>query len=78
MVKHPERKTITGRILAVQEYRFRLAADDGRALLFTMNRFANIDLDQLCQMQKDSAHIKVEYEGEPDLESSTAHHIWQI
>ncbi len=67
-------KTVTGRILLVQEGRFRLIAD-GRGFLLTLAHDANIEASELCRLHEENARVVVEYEGEPNLESGIARRV---
>ncbi len=68
----PTQMTIDGRIIAVQEGRFRLLTRDGRGFLFTLSRRANIDTLTLGQWHARDLPVRVTYSGEPGLESCVA------
>ena len=69
------RKQITGRIIAVQEQRFRLITDDGRGFLFTVAGHGDIDLTELQYLQNSATRVRVDYVGEPNVISGVAHSI---
>jgi hypothetical protein len=61
---------VRGRVIQVQEQRFRLALDDGPAYLLTLAHDARADLEHLLRTGQ---RVVVEYEGEPGLSSGVAH-----
>ncbi len=65
----------TGRIVSVQEERFRLMTDDGETLLLTLARFSHVSPHDLHRWQETSARLAVTYEGSPDLVSGVARSI---
>jgi hypothetical protein len=60
------RSTVLGVVTIAQEDRFRLHADDGRGLLFTLHRSANANADDLWRLVATGGRVRVEYEGIPD------------
>ncbi|MFZ0243652.1 MAG: hypothetical protein WAL90_18585 [Desulfobacterales bacterium] len=64
--------TATGRIISVQETRFRMVTADGRSFLFTLGHNAFAAEADLIDLRKARASVTVEYEGEPQLESGVA------
>lgn len=68
-------KTVAGRIIAIQEGRFRLLTSDGRGFLFTLAHNANIDTLTLSQWHERDLPVCVTYRGEPGLESCVARTI---
>ncbi len=62
----------TGHITIVQETRFRLVTDDGRGLLFTLDRGAPPGAAELCRLRDAGERVRVEYRGEPDLAGAVA------
>lgn len=66
---------VSGRIVAVQEQRFRLATDTGQVYLLTLDRHAPVDAPTLEVLRDKSAHVTVEFSGQPNLESGLAHAI---
>jgi hypothetical protein len=65
-------KTIEGRIIAIQEGRFRLLTVDGRGFLFTLAHNANIDTLTLLEWHERDRFVRVTYRGEPGLQSCVA------
>jgi hypothetical protein len=61
-----------GRVIQVQEQRFRLALDDGAAYLLTLAHDTVTDLPALLRSGR---RVVVEYEGEPGLSSGVAHRV---
>jgi hypothetical protein len=58
---------VTGRIIAVQESRFRLATQQGQVYLLTLAPTAPLDAAALQRLQQQRAQVSVEFEGEPNL-----------
>jgi hypothetical protein len=65
-------RTVEGRITVIQEERFRLAMDNGRSLLFTLGRDARLTIDQLDQLKRAGARVRVAFTGEPNEASGVA------
>ncbi len=61
---------VSGRILSVQEQRFRVRADDGRVLLLRLSHSA--DAEDLHTLQEQQVRVNVEYKGAPNLASGVA------
>jgi hypothetical protein len=61
-----------GRVIQVQEQRFRLVLDDGPAYLLTLAHDASVDLQHWLRTGQ---RVEVEYEGEPGLSSGVAHRL---
>ncbi len=73
LMKRPNgKRTVEGRILLIQEERFRILGDRGQSYLFTLGRRASPDITQLGDWQKGNVPVQVEYEGEPNLDSGVA------
>ncbi len=72
-----ESHIVTGRVIAVQEERLRLATDGGQNLLLTLRSDARLpaDLGDLLQSQ---AQVRVVYEGEPNMDSGIVKRIARI
>jgi hypothetical protein len=64
---------LIGRIVVVQESRFRLSTPAGRSFLFTLHRGADAEL--LRRYQRDKCPVLVEYSGEPGLASGVARSV---
>lgn len=71
-------RTIEGRIIAIQEGRFRLLTADGRGFLFTLAHNANIDTLTLLGWHERDLAVRVTYRGEPGLESCVARAIRRV
>ncbi len=69
-------QTATGRILAVQEERFRFMTDSGDTFLFTLGRFTHVGMSDLRQWHREGIRLRLEYTGEPNLASGTACRIF--
>jgi hypothetical protein len=69
------RRRTTGRIIAVQEQRFRLQTENGQGLLLTLAVNANIDSQDLHRLRAAQTWILVEYSGEPNLATGVAYLI---
>jgi hypothetical protein len=63
---------VRGRVIQVQEQRFRLVLDDGPAYLLTLAHDAVADLQGLLGS---GGQVVVEFEGEPGLSSGVAHAV---
>ena len=73
-----ERHITTGRIIAVQEQRFRLLTVHGQGLLLTLAHNAGAEMQTLRQMQTSGAWVEVEYSGAPNLASGVAHRVTSV
>ncbi|MEM5790232.1 MAG: hypothetical protein AAGU11_23175 [Syntrophobacteraceae bacterium] len=71
-------KTLTGRINLVQEERFRLLAESGRAYLLVLAHNSQVTVDDLLEWYRSGNWVRVEYEGEPNFESGIAHRAWPL
>jgi hypothetical protein len=67
--------SIAGRIVVVQESRFRLVTDDGRGYLFTLAKNANIDATELRRLRARDTPVRVSYVGRPGLDSCVARRV---
>jgi hypothetical protein len=65
-------KKIMGRILFVQEERFRIIDEKGRSYLFDLSHRSSIKDQELADWSRAKTWLIVEYEGEPELESGIA------
>ena len=61
---------LVGRIVVVQESRFRLSTPAGQSFLLTLHRGAYAEL--LRRYQRDKCQVRVDYSGEPGLDSGLA------
>ncbi len=66
-------KSIEGRIILVQEERFRMVDSDGRSFLFDLSHSAPATSEDLKRWSRAKAWLRVEYEGEPEMESGVVH-----
>ena len=66
---------VRGRLIQVQEQRFRLALDDGLTYLLTLAHNAPIEAADLQVLMRSGQHVMVEYEGQPGLTSGVAHGV---
>ncbi len=70
-----ETKTVAGRIIVVQEMRFRLVTEAGLGYLFTLARNANVDTTELRRLHARNTPVRVSYEGVPGLDSCVAKRV---
>ena len=75
MAGNPRRKKMIGRILLVQEERFRILSESGRSYLFGLAHNASVASEDIVHWHNINAHVIVEYEGEPNLEDGIAHSV---
>ena len=68
-------KRISGVITVIQERRFQLVGDDGPARLFMLAHDAPVDSPDLHPLQREQAHVVVEYEDAPDMIAGIAHDV---
>ncbi len=73
-----EAHTVSGRIAVVQEERFRLVTDSGQALLLTLAHNSWTSAADLCRWHENGEHVRIEYEGEPNLTSGVARAVRPI
>ncbi len=66
---------VKGRILVIQEERFRLLAERGQSLLFTLAHNASPDISEIERWRDADIPVVVEFEGEPNLESGVARSV---
>jgi hypothetical protein len=69
------KKRLHGRIVTVQENRFRLVRKTGQGYLFTLHHASRTNIEDLQRWQEDDTRLTVEYTGEPNIASGIAHHI---
>ena len=70
-----QQQEVRGRILLVQEERFRVWTADGRGPLLTLAHNANASAEDLHRLHKTQAEVLVEYTGDPNLASGVAHSV---
>ncbi len=68
-------RRIEGRIVVIQEDRFRLVRGRGQVFLFTLSHKASSSVDDLDLWHKQNRRVVVEYEGRSDFESAVAHSV---
>ncbi len=68
-------QTVKGRILIIQEERFRLLGEKGQCLLFTLAHNASPDISEIEKWRDADIPVLVEFEGEPNLESGVARSV---
>jgi hypothetical protein len=68
-------KNMAGRIIVVQENRFRLVGDNGRSYLFALHHAGDPQIEDLQRWQQDGTRLMVEYTGEPNIATGVAHSV---
>jgi hypothetical protein len=68
-------RLLTGRIVALQEQRFRLASDSGQVYLLTLGRHAPLDAETLADLHARGARVSVAFRGEPNLADGVAYMV---
>jgi len=71
---HREQR-VKGRVIMVQESRFRIVTSSGQAFLFGLSHAAGVDETDLLEFYRRNIPVIVDYRGEPGLETGTAHSI---
>lgn len=69
------RSRVVGRLIMVQESRFRLAAAGGQTLLLGLADDAGVDELGLLALYRRNIQVAVEFTGEPGLASGIAHSL---
>ncbi len=69
-----KKHVVTGRVIAAQEDRLRIALESGENLLLTLGRFTRLPAS-LLDLERSQARVQVTYTGEPNLTSGIIHHI---
>ncbi len=64
-----------GKVVVVQEGRFRLISDDGRAHLFLLTHDAPLEAQDLLDLARRQARVCVDYAGAPGLVARLARDI---
>ena len=64
-----------GRVIMVQESRFRIVTASGQAFLFGLSHAAGVDETDLLEFYRRNIPVIVDYRGEPGLETGMAHSI---
>jgi hypothetical protein len=68
---------VSGRIVAVQEQRFRLLTDSGQVYLLTLAANGQLDAPMLADFRKRQTHLVVHFTGEPNLTGAIVRDIRQ-
>ena len=69
------KRAVKGRILLIQEDRFRIVDDTGRGYLFALSHDALISERVLRLMHEAQVPVCVRYEGEPNVDSGIAYEV---
>jgi hypothetical protein len=64
-----------GRIIAVQEQRFKLLTAAGQVLLLTLERRAPLEASDLCRMRDERTPVQVDIQGEPNQKGGVARNV---
>jgi len=70
--------TIKGRIIAIQEERFRLLSAEGQGYLLTLSKHASTQPQDLERWRKGDTLVEVRYRGQPNLETGVAWSVWPV
>lgn len=66
------KRVLRGRLTLVQEERFRVVSEAGRAYLLVLAHDSAVSADDLREWYRSGSRVCVEYEGEPNLEDGVA------
>ncbi len=66
---------VTGRIVAVQEERFRLMTDEGQTLLLSLPRLSRVGPNDLKRWHASQQRVRAVYTGRPNLVSGVVRSI---
>jgi hypothetical protein len=77
-MKQQQMKILEGWINLVQEQRFRLVTETGRAYLLVLAYNSPVAADDLLEWYRFGSRVRVEYEGEPNFENGKAHRAWRL
>lgn len=69
------KKKVAGRVIVIQEERFKLKTDAGDVLLLRLSRSANVDPLELCGFHENDEHVEVEYVGDSNLTNAVARKV---
>jgi hypothetical protein len=72
---HFEKKKLIGRIILVQENRFRLVGDSGKGYLLMLSHKTTAAQKDLERWRDAGIQVVAEYEGDPSLASGIAHRV---
>lgn len=62
----------SGRVIVIQEERFKLKTDAGAVLLLRLSHGANVNSLDLCRFHETNAYVHVEYVGNSNLTNAVA------
>ena len=66
---------VVGRIIAVQEQRFRLLTDEGQVYLLTLAAAAGLEPSDLARLQTEERQLTIQFDGEPNLKGGVARKV---
>jgi hypothetical protein len=66
---------VVGRIIALQEQRFRLLTDAGQVYVLTLARGARLDAAALSALHAKHARVTVDFSGQPNLTGGVARKV---
>jgi hypothetical protein len=67
--------SVRGKLMAVQEGRFRLVTDDGRVMRFVLSHKASAEPQDLPPLAAGAARVQVSYSESPHLIADVAHRV---
>jgi hypothetical protein len=67
--------TIKGKIIAIQEERFRLMSSEGRGYIMTLAKHTSTGVRDLAYWRETGALVEVAYSGQPHLDTGVA---WDV
>jgi hypothetical protein len=68
-------KTMTGFITVTQEGRFRMEPENGQPMLFVLSSSANIEPQDLGELQRAQSRLTVRYEDSSNLIAGIVHDV---
>ena len=74
-MKSGNSKRLRGRIILVQEDRFRAVGPSGRGYLFTLSHRARAAHADLARWHAADAEVLIDFQGEPNLASGVAYRV---
>lgn len=69
------RKSVRGRIITVQEGRFRMKSTEGRSFLLTLAHDASAGIEDLENWRLNDTEVQVWFDGLSNMENGTASRI---
>ena len=69
------RKTVKGRIILLQEERFRMKDRQGRSFLLDLSHSLALSAEELSAWIREGSELVVTYEGEPETDTGIAYSI---